>query len=154
MCTGRIVPNGIKRDFRRNLLAIGEDGFLELLREVERNMRPMLSRAQAAAPRLRVVQRHYLTQRSEPTNDALLEFDLRTVANHQKRQSDTRIKAQPQWAEAAFQAWSEKRSNMQLEIGAHFHYRTCPAIHKPTALALVRDTWLACQPFLDTLLAR
>lgn len=148
------VPNRITPAFRRNLKALGEEGFADLLQVVERNMRPLLRKAPGAAPWFRAVQRHYPTQRSAPVDDAVLEFDLRTLRAGRAKGAGTGVKAQPQWGQAAFRAWSEKRSNMPLELGAIFPYRSCSALRESGAIRLFSDTWLACQPFLDAVLGR
>ena len=42
-------------------------------------------------------------------------------------------------------------SNLELQIGAGFQYRDCPAICGPKALDHVARAWIACSPFIERL---
>lgn len=146
------IPHAIATRFRRNLTALGEDGFFSVVQKVEKNLRPVLRKAPGAAPWITAVQRHYPSQRSSPINDAWMEFDLRTAARPRSRRSQIAVKLQPEWLQAAYGALARKSSNYQIAIGAVFPFRTCPAIGRPTAVDRMAETWISCKPILDVML--
>lgn len=141
------VPNGIRREFRRSLLAGGKEKFCELFETVHDNFRKALGSVQGAAPWMEIVQRHYPSQRAEPVIDARLQFDLRTGFKGPKRWRRS-VKRQPQWLEAAYEALSKKHSNLQLAVGAIFPYEQCPAVHSAEILNQIAGVWLACKPLI------
>jgi hypothetical protein len=145
------VPNGIRRDFRRNLLAGGHDRFYALFRELLDNLHESLKSVEGAAPWMEIVQRRYRTQRSEPITDARLQFDLRTAFEENRGIGDS-VKQQQQWLEATYEALSKKNSNLQLGVGAIFRYERCPDVHKPKILNHVAQVWVGCKPLIETLI--
>lgn len=145
-----VVPHGIKPEFRRHLVGLGFDGFLELFREVNARMVKVLSSARGAAPWCEVIQRRYASQRSAAIVDAKMGFDLRTAFPQVGKNAG--VKAQPQWLWAAYDALCHKRSNLQVAIGASFPYRSCPATSKPEITDTIADVWIACKPLLDAML--
>ena len=62
------------------------------------------------------------------------------------------VKYQPQWLEAAFSAFENKASNLQLELGLWMAYDRCPEVRTRKALDLVVEAWLSCRPLLDILI--
>jgi hypothetical protein len=141
------VPNGIRREFRRNLLAGGKKEFLELFGMIHENLHQFLASVEGATPWAEIVQRHYPSQRAEPITDARLEFDLRTAFRGSKRWRKA-VKRQPQWIEAVYQALSARHSNMQFAVGAIFPYQRCPVVNTPKILEHVAGVWLACKPLI------
>jgi hypothetical protein len=141
------VPNGIRREFRRNLLSRGKDGFLALFEVIHGNLAKSLSRVEGAAPLVEIVQRHYPSQRAQPVIDSRLQFDLRTAFRGPKRWRKP-VKPQPQWLEAVYEALSHKRSNLQVAVGAIFPYGRCKAVNSREILDHVANTWLACRPLI------
>lgn len=146
------VPDGIKTEFRRNLVNLGFNGFLDMLREVNARMVKALSAASGAAPWCEVIQRRYPSQHSAAIVDARVEFDLRTA--FPQPGEDNGVKAQPQWLQAAYDALCHKRSNLQLVVGAAFPYRLCPATSKPEIVETIANVWIACKPLLNVMLKR
>lgn len=143
-------PNSMRGDAKRRLKDLGEDGFLDVVLEVERNLRPVLRRIEGARPLFRSIQRHYKSQRSTPTVDALLEFDLRTALPVGDPRSVGEVKRQGQWIAAAYDAFVNSRSNYQIQIGANFAFAGAGArLAKPDAWKLMADVWLAAKPMLD-----
>jgi len=140
------LPNGMRREYRRRLLDLGQDGFAELLGKVNTKLCRSQKGVSGAAPMGFILQRHYRSQRSRGTIDAMLEFDLRTAFSDKRRTGE--VKHQSEWLAAAYAAYKNKRSNIQLAIGATFAYGECGAIKTRRALELVRDTWLATRPVL------
>lgn len=143
------VPNGIRREFRKNLLAGGRDQFRVLFQQLQRKLSQALEGATGAVPWIEVLQRRYPSQRSEPIIDAVLEFDLRTAFEGTSGLGN--IKHQQQWLDATYEALSKRNSNLQLAVGAIFPFDRCPEVRKPGILNYVADVWLACKPLIDTL---
>jgi len=149
------LPNGIRREFRNNLLDLGEESFSDLIIDIATDMSKRLQKAKGAKPWIDVVQRHFPSQSSAGIVDARVEFDLRTALakNTKKRKSDQAVKSQPEWLEATFRAWSKKQSNLQIGVGAVFPY-TCDVLHSRDVLKYIAATWLACKPLLKAALGK
>lgn len=145
------VPHGIKTGFRKNLVNLGFDGFTNVLSEINKRLVKALRATPGAAPWCDVVQRRYPTQRSEAIVDARLEYDLRTAFPSLK---PSNVKAQLQWLQATYEALVNKKSNLQVSIGAVFPYRLCPSTANPEILDAIADVWIACKPLLDAMLRR
>ncbi len=143
---GVTIPNRIKAVYRRPLVTLGEDGFLELVKRIGRNLRPVLRQAPGSSPRMFAVQRHFRTQRSVPIEDASLEFDLRTAITGPKD-----VKRQPEWLEAAYGVLARKHSNYQVMIGVAFPFDGCKAIGDARAIALIEEPWLGLKPLLASM---
>lgn len=145
------VPNGVRAPLRRNLLALGEEGFCGIAMQICGNLVRLFRKANGAKPWVDVCQRHYPTQRSAPIEDARLEFDLRTAVPHgRRRRSGDAVKSQPQWLRATYASLATKRSNLQVGFGAAFSL-DCPILHSKQALDYFSGTWLACEPLLKVL---
>lgn len=138
------VPNGVKGGFRNRLKEIGRDGFLELARDLEENLRPIIKRAPGSKPNMYVVQRHFPSQRSSGIEDARLSADLRTAVP----KGQDGVKFQPEWFAAMYQALCEKRSNIQFGVGVEFPY-TCEKVRSPEVLDLFAATWVGLGPVLE-----
>lgn len=143
------VPNGVRGGFKTRLQQIGFDGFRDVLLEIERRTRPVVSRSKKAAPFAYALQRHYISQRSNSIMDAKLEFDLRTLLPRSARggKNASGVKYQPEWAEAMYAALTNKRSNIQLGLTIPFHY-SCPILRSEGAIDLYADAWVAMSPIL------
>lgn len=102
-------------------------------------------------PRLRLRQRHYRPQPGvrgyAPFLDAYIDVDLRTL----RGDAAEGVKRQPEWIAAAGSVVEARESNLELQIGAGFRYRDCPAICGPKALDHVARAWIACRPFIERL---
>jgi hypothetical protein len=144
------VPNGIRRQFRVNLLSGGRDQFCALFRKLLYNFNTSLKGVNGAAPWVEVFQRRYPTQRSEPIIDARIQFDLRTAFEEHKGVG-TSVKQQQQWLEATYDALAQKTSNLQLGVGAIFRNEHCPDVNTPEILNHVANIWLGCKPLIETL---
>lgn len=141
------VAHMMKTDKRRRLLALGEDGFRAVVRDVLERMAGLEDRCPGMQPRLRILQQRWPRGLSSaPVLDALIDFDLRTIFD-----GPWLVKHQPQWLDGIFSALEKKRSNMELQIGAFFPYRTCPAVRTVDILDHIAEAWRACRPLLDKL---
>jgi len=143
------VPHSIKPEFRKNIVNLGFEGFEDLMYQVNKNLTKALRKAKGAAPWVDVVQRRYPSQRSMAIIDARVEYDLRTAFPRTKQQP---VKTQPQWLMATYDALSNKRSNLQVAVGAIFPYRRCEKTQSPEILDYVEATWLACKPLIDMMI--
>ncbi len=147
-----VIPHGIIPAFRRNLVDLGQRGFIDLLSEVNRLMTKALRKAKGSAPWLIVSQRRWRSLRSRAVVDANIEFDLRT-AFPEKSGAGNRVKLQPQWLEATYDALAGKRSNLQVAVGASFPYRECAVSQKAELLEFVAEAWIACKPLFEVMKA-
>lgn len=130
---------------RGRLQSVDRDTFERLVRKALGQMQPMLVHCPGAQPRMRAQQRHWSARSAPAVLDAVIDFDLRVLDGGEK------VKAQPQWLEAAFGAFTNKKANVELQIGAFFPYRTCPVVRTTAVLDRIADVWLACRPLLDVL---
>ncbi|MFQ5778798.1 MAG: hypothetical protein ACE5IP_12400 [Terriglobia bacterium] len=146
------IPNGIKKEYRDNLLSRGKEGFFELLREVTTNFEKSLARVEGASPWVSLFQRHFPSQRAEPIVDADIEFDLRTAFPVAETWGAS-VKHQPQWLEAVYAALSRKRSNLQVAVGVNFDYDWGDATKSRDILDHIANTWLACKPLIRVVVA-
>ncbi|QNN21405.1 PD-(D/E)XK nuclease family protein [Planctomycetales bacterium ZRK34] len=138
------IPNGIKGGVKSRMRSLGLDGFRDLIARIERNTRPILKRSRHATPRLYVLQRHFLSQRSHGIEDARLSTDLRVVVPS----THSKIRQQPEWLNAIYSLLTQKRSNMQMGVQITFSY-DCPVIQSKDAVELFADTFVAMHPLLE-----
>jgi hypothetical protein len=143
------VPNGIRSEFRRKLVQGGLQSFREIFRSILTRFDQHLGHIQGLIPYVEVLQRHYRTQRSEPTIDGHLEFDLRTAFD--VRSLNCPVKNQPEWLNVAYEVLSNKSSNIQLGVGGKLYY-DFPISNTAEVLDVVTDVWIACKPLVDRLL--
>lgn len=147
------IPNGIKTQFRRNIVSMGREGFEAIVFDITADLERLFKTEENAKPWVHVCQRHYLTQLSLPIDDAKLEFDPRTAFTLRKRRGKgvPTVKQQPQWLAATYDALAKKRSNLQVGIGAIFPY-SCSVLRTKKALEYIAGTWIACEPLLKATL--
>lgn len=141
------VPHSVRSTSRRRIVDLGLNGFADLIREVLDHMRPIFTKCEDMEPRIRVMQRHWVTRSSAPVLDGYLIFDPRTAFDG----FDKRIKAQPEWLDAAFGCLANKNSNLQLQVGAYFPYARCEVTRSREILDRIAEVWIACGPLIDVL---
>lgn len=141
------IANGIKGGFRKKLKALGQDGFIDLLKEVEHSLRPILKASPESKAMVYALQRHYPSQRSAGIKDARLEADLRTITAG----GADGVKYQPEWVESIYQVMTNKRSNIQLGIEVIFSYE-CKKIQSVKAVDLFAKSFVAMKPMIDFVL--
>ena len=144
-------PNQMKGEYRKRIVALGPEGFSDLLLRVEGGMRKSLRKALGFVPCLEVLQRRFRHRSSPPTFDARLEADLRTALPYADRGE---VKHQPEWVRMAFSLFAKKRSNLQLGVGAIFPYDRCARLKTPEALDDFAAAWIACKPVIDVVLGQ
>lgn len=141
------IPNGIRSRLRTNLLGESRDDFQKLIQETTMALVKSLGRVKGFVPEIIVMQRHYLSQRSAGVVDCQLRFDARTTLPKGSRHRG-KVRPQPQWLLAAYDALESRRSNLQLQIGGSFPYLTCPTTQDQAIVRAIADVWLACAPVL------
>ncbi|MDO9585760.1 MAG: hypothetical protein Q7I93_04655 [Syntrophales bacterium] len=144
------IPSGIRPVFRRNIVRLGFAGFSDLMSKVNQNLNEALKGATGAAPWVIVLQRRYPSQRSAAITDAILQYDLRTAFPGSTNKQV--VKTQSQWLTATYNALEDKKSNLQIAVGAIFPYKNCKAQKSPEILNYIADTWLACKPLLKVMI--
>jgi hypothetical protein len=138
------VPNGVKGGFRSKLSQLGVQGFAEVVRSIESNVRPAVKRSVGAKPMVYATQRHFRSQRSSAEVDGRIEADLRTAV----KQKGGLIKYQPEWIEAIYELLINKRSNIQLGFDVRFSY-DCPTLRSAEATDLFAESWQAMFPIFE-----
>lgn len=141
------LPNGVPGRMRQNLTAAGSGEFIKLVRQVATGVTQAIRKVKGAFPFVEVVQRRYPFQNSAPIYDARIEFNLRTAIPD----NQSRVKSQPQWLEAGFEALKKKRSNLQFAIGAVLPYGP-QELRNRSVLDIVAGVWLGCRPWIDRIL--
>jgi hypothetical protein len=138
------IPNSINTAVRNNFKSLSHAGFTVVLKACFIGMQKIMNKEPSAIPLLRMVQRRYPSQRSEPFMDADLTVDLRTAFD-----GGDPVKHQPEWIEAAYGSFVRKNSNLQMQVGMHFPLDCCMAMDDENATELVAAAWLACKPLID-----
>ena len=138
-----IVPDKIGPRFRRRLLEGGWDAFQAVFAEVLECFDARFKNVDGAVPWVTVLQRHSLHRGAEPIVDAQLKFDLHTAFAGAKS-----VKPQHEWLRVAYDALSEKKSNIEFDVGVIFRYEQCPNLNSPEILNLISSAWLSCKPFV------
>jgi hypothetical protein len=137
------MPNGMKNRVRPKLSKLGLHGFMELVVDLEKRLRPIIERSPGAKPKIYATQRHFRTQRSPAEVDARLDADLRTGVPG----THDGVKYQPEWIEAIYQVMVNKRSNLQLGVDVNLSY-ACPLLRTEKAIDLFADSWKALYPIV------
>ena len=146
------IPHGVKREIFNNIFKNDISSFNKVLLNIVNNLRPVIRMESGAKPFIRIVQRHYKTQRdTKPGVDAELEFDLRTAF---KTGGKIYVKHQQQWLNAAFDVMCNKKSNLQMQVGVGFSYDKCKTIRDFRAINLFAESIIALKPFLDMAMRR
>lgn len=137
------IPNGMG-NIRNILRNKGFDIFVQILEQIEENLRPIIVKLNKAKPKIYVEQRHYKSQRSHPETDGKIEVDLRTILNSAKGLPTY----QPGWLECIYNLLTNKRSNMQWGIQLH-----CPheekAMQNAKAIDILANALVAMKPLMD-----
>jgi hypothetical protein len=139
------LPDKLEGALRRRLVSGGYEAFKAAIASYIERMQAVLSEDAGAVPFIEVRQRHYLT-RQLSTLDAYLEFDPRTAfPGHGS------IKRQEEWLRGTYEAFADKRSNLQIGIGAAFRYGISTTVSAPDFARLVVAAWRATTPVMDLL---
>jgi hypothetical protein len=134
------LPDKLDGAMRRRLLAGGYAGFKAAIGAFIEGVQPILKIDAGAVPFIEVLQRHYLTRQTS-TLDAFLEFDPRTAFS-----GHGPIKRQEEWLRGAFEAFANRRSNLQIGIGVAFRYGRSTTVCAPNFAETVVAAWRATMP--------
>jgi hypothetical protein len=143
---GLVIPHAIKSMYRNRIQELASDDFIDLLRGVNTGLIKALRGAPGSKPWAYAIQRRWPSIKSALIIDARLEYDLRTAFPNTKVHS---VKSQPEWVKATYDALANKRSNLELGIGAIFPYRECAITKSKRIIGYVSAAWLATKPLLD-----
>ncbi len=143
------MPNSLTASCRKAFRMLGKDGFIDLCGEIAKNIQKSLG-SDGYKPAMRIVHRHYPSQRSEAVVDGEMEVDLRAAFGHEKKG----IKMQRHWFEAAYQLVTDRGScNVQLQIGVNFPH-SGGRMRNSDAPEIMEQAWLACKPLVNVLLEK
>ena len=140
------LANSMRNPMLKHLKELGCVGFVELLRTILGRMPELLEMEPFAVPTVRTKQRRYPAQRAKPFVDAELRFDIRTALENQQP-----IKHQLQWANAVFETYAHKKSNLQMQIGVIFPISRCETMMTENAIQSISRAWRAHQPLFQIL---
>ena len=148
-CVGAYVtvPNGMNAGLRAQLLSASVDEFESVIQQVTIDMIRSLQRVKGFVPEIIVLQRHFTSRRSPGVADCQLKFDARTALPVGSRYRG-RVKRQPEWIKAAYEALTHRQSNLEFQIGCSFPYDTCLTVGDPSIVRAITDVWLACAPIV------
>jgi hypothetical protein len=139
------VPNAVNSRMRQHIKALGQDGFHTLVKQIVRNMKPLLREYPGVAPWFGGLQRRWPSLKAIPYVDATIGFDLRTAGT-----ASEGPKPQLRWLEAGYGSFINKQgSNYEIQLGAIFRYERCPELRHPNATDLIARAWLACGPLVN-----
>lgn len=138
------IPHGIKGGIKGHLRVISQDGFRNLLSEIEQRLREALTNAESSKPMLYIVQRRYLSQHSAPVVDGRIDVDLRTVLES----NYVGLKHQPMWCESVYNILTHKKTNIQWGIDVRLFYSD-KVMHSRKALKTMAEAWIAMKPLID-----
>jgi len=145
------VPNNVPTGMRVALLGEEYNDFHAIVANATRRLDRALKRYKGARPQITLVQRRYATQNSPARHDALLRFDPRTAVPVRWRGGERPVLFQPQWLIATEQVLRNRKSNLQLQVGAEFPYSTCSITRSDRLIDAVAEVWLACEPVIMVL---
>jgi hypothetical protein len=140
-----ILPDKLDGTMRWQILSGGYEAFRAAIARCIEQGRALSNQDPGAVPSFEVLHRHYVT-RQRSTLDAHLEFDPRTAFSGYGP-----IKRQEEWLRSAYDAFADKRSNLQIGIGAAFRYGTSTTVSAPDFARSVVAAWCATAPVLDLL---
>ncbi len=145
------IPNGVKNEIKNRLFELEYSDFIKVFSILLSSGKKVFALDRSVKPHARLVQRHYRTQRSLPTQDALLSLDLRTAFKQKIKVAE---KFQPEWLKTAYDAMRNRRSNLQFQVGFEVYYKDSKIIGTPKAIHLFEEALFALKPILDLLLDR
>jgi hypothetical protein len=141
------VPNGLRSGFRRRLTHTTNEEFQDIVSQIRDAMAKVLRKVPLATPRVRINQRHFLSQNSTSITDAELDLDLRTAFP----QRGARVGYQPQWLDAVLEVLQHRRANIQFQVWLRIPYAR-NLTDRPEVLDLVAGAWLACEPLIGAII--
>ena len=146
-------PNAMNRAFLKRLVGLSHDDFSTKLESALSSIMKNLHEVRGYRPVIRVVQRHYKSQRSSAVIDGEMTVDLRACFGGEDSHTGRSIKPQEQWLKAVYELLNNKRSNIQFQIGVVFPYDLCPELQSRDADKLFVNTFRALNPLVKDVMA-
>ncbi|PJB73583.1 MAG: hypothetical protein CO093_00370 [Alphaproteobacteria bacterium CG_4_9_14_3_um_filter_47_13] len=146
-------PNAMERPLLKNLIGPSHDDFSLRLKDALSSITKNLHAVKGYKPVIRMVQRHYKSQRSSAVIDGEMTVDLRACFGGEDHHMGRPIKPQEQWLRAVYELLSNKRSNIQFQIGVVFPYDLCPELKSRNADELFINSFRALKPFIKSIMA-
>lgn len=143
------VPNSMESRFRRAVLDLGEEGFFDVMAEVNKGLARVTRSCPGSYPFANILQRRFASQRAIATIDGKMEFDLRTAFSGGKAQ---KVKVQDEWLSTLYSLISKKRSNLEYAVGIKLPYATCEKVRSKRVIDTLAEGMTACKPLLDVML--
>lgn len=144
-----LIPNSMKPKYRKPIKELGEEEFIKVIAEVNKNMRSVVRSASGAYPYASMNQRRFPSRAAKSIIDGSMIFDLRTAFGGSR---DQPVKLQPQWLSAMYSIMENKRSHMEFGVGVHFPYAYCKKVQSSSIVDSLARSWLACKPLIDVML--
>ncbi len=147
------IPDKIASPYRGNIRAISMETFTDALRMVLDSYKKNFKSVEGAKPVIKILQRHYKTQKSPATIDGFTEFDLRALFHNNLAGG---VKQCRGWLEIAYTLLQEQvrsgSANIQFQIGVNFYYDKCNALKSPDSEKLFISSWLSLKPFINVVI--
>jgi hypothetical protein len=141
-------PNAMERSLFKRLKNSSYESFAQRLETVLAATKNNLRGISGYKPVARIVQRHYKTQRSPAVIDGEMTVDLRACFGGKDAEIGRPIVAQEQWLYAIHALLSDKRSNLQFQIGVQLPYKTCPELKTKNADRIFMASYRSLGPFI------
>lgn len=146
------IPNDVNIKVKRRLNALGVDGVAKINKQILRNGKRLI-KAGATIDAV-AMQRHYISQSSDPKVDATLIFRLETsqpmIQRRSGKRDRDRVKPQPEWVGLFVELAKQKMSNIQFQYRVQLPWGT-KGLDSRESLNLIVDSWLALKPLLDAI---
>lgn len=143
-------PNALKAAQMKALCGNDVEDFIERVGAAAISIKKRMTGVSNYKPTMRLVQRRYASQKSQPQIDSLLNFDLRTVTGEDNPILGPSIKKQDHWARAAYEVLTNKASNVQMQIGVEF-YDFDELNHKNVDKHF-KDAFISLKPFVERII--
>jgi len=145
-------PHGLRAKLKKGLHGDSYQEFEHRLESARANIKISLPRIKAYSPIVRVQQRRYKTRRIVHSVDGFMEFDLRATLGDSNPHFGPPIKPQKQWAQSTYELLSNKRSNIQFQIGVMFFYNKFDELKHKDADRYFVDVFKALRPFVGAVI--
>ncbi len=142
------IPNNLDRGRRKKLRSLAYEDFQELVIGIGKSLQRVTRKFLGAYPFVEMLQRHYPSQQATPVRHAYIDFDIRTAYPKKKRKGEPDF--QPQWLRASYEAYCEKKSNLQMALGVRFPYSKTGTGRKHLVQGIL-ETWLRLGPMIKLL---
>lgn len=138
------IPSKVDRAVRARFAALGQRGLAGINDRILRSARRLL-RAGASVEAI-AMQRHFISRRSKPIEDASLKFKLETTSARQ----NGLVKHQPQWLALYAELPRQRGSNIQFQYRVNLPWGM-KGLNTRASLELIVESWSSMKPLLDAL---